>query len=162
MGFKVICRKFLVLSSVLLLVSCSQSKTVGQCDRLLKLAKDSSLMQMLDAWVTDHIDAKSIMRSDLTLGGLKAPGTYFLKSNFDWSILDFNSDISQIRLVGSGVDSFRDGVLVELESVFFTEISGFGFLVNVNGTDLGLRAEEKKYVHFVNDRVSVLCAEYDR
>lgn len=144
------------------LISCEQQKAAEHCKYLLETSNNQELMQSLDSWVVENIEKRPIDKEDLVLGGLKAPGIFYLKSSFRWSELKFNPEISQIRLIGPTAKSFTNDEALDIKSVFFTELSGYGFLVDVNEAGLGLKNDENKFVHFVGGRISVLCADYDR
>lgn len=155
-------RVFLFIGVVILMASCSNSK-IEYCNELKRMASDKAISSHLKTWVQGNIEDEVISHDDVVRGGLKVPGKYFYPVNFDWDILNFNSELSQVRLIGPKTSSFKDGRITDLKSVMFVEKSGYGILVKLNNVDdYGLSEVSLGFFSEISDGVGVLCLDLDK
>ncbi|MEX2964790.1 hypothetical protein [Microbulbifer sp. TYP-18] len=155
-------RIFLFVGVVILIISCNDSK-VEYCNTLKRVASDKAISSYLKIWVKENIEDEVIYHSDVVRGGLKVPGKYFYLVEFDWGILSFNPEASQVRLLGPKTSSFKDGSITDLKSVMFVEKSGYGILVKLNDVDnYGLSEVSYGFFSEISDDVGVLCLDLDK
>ncbi|GAA5442104.1 hypothetical protein Misp06_00265 [Microbulbifer sp. NBRC 101763] len=155
-------RVLLFFCVVILTASCSNSK-IEYCNQLKRMASDKTISKYLKVWVQENVEDKVISHSDVVRGGLKVPGRYFYPVNFNWDMLNFNSELSQVRLIGPKTSSFEGGHITDLKSVMFVEKSGYGILVKLNNVDdYGLSDVSLGFFSEISDGIGVLCLDLDK
>ena len=135
------------------------------CLKLETLAKTENIQKLLLNWVDLKYSGSTIPRNDVTryYTGIR-PGIYTLKKHsFDWGMLNFDEQKSRIKLMGLENGDFYDGhnrmpaQSASVTSVFFAERSYYGILVKLNTSDYFVKAEYKKDVTMISDRIAIYC-----
>ena len=124
------------------------------CEKLIETAGSTEAQALMREWVSENVDDRKYTgdRSDVLGAGGKWPGHFWLQADLDWSILNLDHEHGSrdVRFV-----SFPDDV----NSVFFSERSRFGYLVRTPGSDnFGI---DNKFIAWQDDDIAVVCRDGD-
>ena len=137
------CLFFAIIPAMIMSVfGCADSRSTWE-----QRAKNPAIIKALETWVDAnvHADAKP---SDIAVFSGSSPGTYALKSRFDWSIFGMSSVDRAVLLVSNGND--------RPVSVYFGEHSRCGILVAVRD-QFGV---PKEAIHFSSGRIALYSPDF--
>lgn len=147
---------FLLLGIVILIsvfgwLSYSEGKHCGAL-------KEKAAVPEIEAYLTDWVDGNlsSVefkMLENIRLGGGAPGGVWWYKNTFPWNGIGFKEE-SQIRII-SRVIPENTKHKESIESLFFGEVSGRGYLVRPKySKTFGVN---EKNLHVISERLAVVC-----
>jgi len=134
---------------LMLTLSINEIASAKYCDSLFDVVSSDDVRATLIDWVDSNINSNGYSYEDVTGGGGRVPGRYFIDIPFDKSILKYKGRL-QVRLVGTRP--------YKIQSVNFSERSRYGIIVRLkNAADFGVYNDQ--YLTVVSDRVAVFCMD---
>ncbi len=178
-----IIRKCVILLLIMQIVNVNASVDEEYCLHLQTNIKEKEIQNNLITWVDKEFhDSLLITNKNRTGFSRIKPGRYGYKVySFNWDILGFDTEKSEIKLLGLDVSDFfkkvpagtpismdaleklrKPAEVSAIDSIFFSEKSYHGIIVKMRTSDGFIEEKYKNYLTVISDRVGVLCGRPPR